>query len=138
MRVTGHCPDGMTYEQAIADGQTCFEHLTGLSTGHLKNGMELPQIRRMGSQATFELRLQAQQLFANQLDFDAVRRLASDLAERQIWNCPTSTVWIRPSQTPDEAMRDSNLRYMHEHTVGDWRQCVGAGAGPEQARRRAE
>ncbi len=100
MRVTGHCPDGMTYEQAIADGQTCFEHLTGLSTGHLKNGMELPQIRRMGSQATFELRLQAQQLFASQLDFDAVRRLASDLAERQIWNCPTSTASPQANAAP--------------------------------------
>jgi imidazolonepropionase-like amidohydrolase len=138
MRVTGHCPDGMTFEQAIANGQTCFEHLTGIGSGHFKNGREAPQIRRMGSRATIEQRLAALHLFARELDQEAIRRLAGHMAERQIWNCPTSTVWTHLAQTAEEALRDANLRYMQTQTVDEWLQRVGAGAGPERTRGRAE
>jgi imidazolonepropionase-like amidohydrolase len=39
MRVVGHCPDAMTFEEAVAAGMTCFEHLTGIWRGHLKEGL---------------------------------------------------------------------------------------------------
>ncbi|MBV9328100.1 MAG: amidohydrolase family protein [Chloroflexi bacterium] len=138
MRVTGHCPDGMTFEQAIAHGQTCFEHLTNIGNGHYVAGREPAQIRRLGSTATFEQLVEAQQLMAEHVDFDAMRRLAASMAELQVWNCPTSTVWIKPAQGVDEAMRDPHLRYMHPQTVGEWQKRAGAGASPERARRRAE
>jgi imidazolonepropionase-like amidohydrolase len=138
MRVTGHCPDGMTFEQAIAHGQTCFEHLTNITVGHLNNGLETPQLRRMGTQATFEQRLLGAQLFLNEVNFDALRRLADQFAEQQIWNCPTSTVWTLPAQDVDVALREPSLRYMHPHTVAEWRSRLQPPADPQRARQREQ
>lgn len=33
LRMTGHCPDGVTCEEAIEAGMSCFEHLTWLPAG---------------------------------------------------------------------------------------------------------
>src|SRR5579875_2130449 len=85
LRMTGHCPDGVTYEEAIEAGMTCFEHLTGIGFGRLREGQTLISMR-MGS-------LDAMKLLVEYLDLDSVRRLAADMAERQIWNCPTLIVW---------------------------------------------
>jgi imidazolonepropionase-like amidohydrolase len=136
--VTGHCPDGMTFEQAIAQGQVCFEHLTGLGAGHLRNGQALPQIRRLASQATFEMQRETRRLLAEEIDFDALRRLAGQMAEQQIWNCPTSTVWRFLSQEPAQATRDPNLRYMTEDALGEWQRRLGVGASPERIQRRKQ
>jgi hypothetical protein len=51
LRVTGHCPDGATLEEAIEAGMTCFEHCVGLANGHLKDGMELQAVHRAGWRA---------------------------------------------------------------------------------------
>ncbi len=117
IRMAGHCPEGITFEQAIAAGMGCFEHLTGIGTGHLREGRNFPSLRdylsRHGSYESLEL-------LANHLDFDAIRRLAQTMASKQIWNCPTLVVWQKQNQNPDEALADPNLNYEHRAVVRSW------------------
>ncbi|HXM58266.1 MAG TPA: hypothetical protein VOB72_22895, partial [Candidatus Dormibacteraeota bacterium] len=44
--LTGHCPEGLTFEEAMAAGMRCFEHLLGIERGHLLDGYLLPVRRR--------------------------------------------------------------------------------------------
>ena len=117
LRVTGHCPDGATFEDAIDAGMTCFEHLTGIASGHLDDGSSLPVVRdrsgRRGGPATLRH-------VAEHLDLEAIRRLAGRLAEQQIWNCPTTVVWHSGAQAPRAAMADPRLRYVPEPQVRAW------------------
>ena len=98
LRLTGHCPTGMTVEAAAAAGMTCFEHLLGIERGHLAPGG--PGARR--------------------LDLAAVRRLAGRLAAGQIWNCPT-LVAAQQQTAPDAAVRAAPwLRYLDPAVVRRW------------------
>ncbi|HEU0166896.1 MAG TPA: amidohydrolase family protein, partial [Chloroflexota bacterium] len=125
LRVTGHCPNGVTFEQAIANGQTCFEHLVGINTGHLKASVPpLPATP-----------LTLHQQLADQLDLDAIARLAGHMAEQQVWNCLTTTVWVQPAQDEAIAMADGNLRFMAPSVIANWRRRTGMDAPPEQAER---
>ena len=81
LRVTGHCPDGATFEQAIEAGMSSFEHLTGIWKGHMRKGIELPELNHLA--------LEALESVASGIDEDAIRRLAQDMAVRNVWNCPT-------------------------------------------------
>lgn len=111
IRVVGHCPDGITYEEAIDAGMTCFEHLTGIAVGRI-GGRSLQGLRP-GS-------LDAMRTVVENLELDSIRRLAHLLAERDIWNCPTLVVWQGMSQEESVAMADPRLMYEPATTVAGW------------------
>jgi hypothetical protein len=81
LRMTGHCPNVMTFEEAMDAGMTCFEHFTGIWRGHLESSVNLPPLPNLA--------LDVVELAAHRMDFDAIRRLANKMAVQQIWNCPT-------------------------------------------------
>ncbi len=110
VRMAGHCPDGITFEQAIEAGMSCFEHLTGIANGRLRDGLQYPSPRDAASRRAHPDTLD---LIANHLDFDAIRRLAATMAAKNIWNCPTLVVWQKQIQLPEVALADPDLRYEH-------------------------
>ncbi len=111
LRTVGHCPEGITYEQAIGAGMSCFEHLTGIVEGRLK-GTSLRGLR-MGSK-------EALLAVINNIEMDSMRRLAAMLAERDIWNCPTLVVWQGMAQDVDTALSSPLIQYEPETTVTGW------------------
>lgn len=117
VRMAGHCPDGITFEQAITAGMGCFEHLTGIAAGHLRDEREFPSLR---SQSARQGTRKVLEQIANHLDFDAIRRLAHTMAAQEIWNCPTLVVWQKQNQNPDLAMAHPDLRYEHPAAVRSW------------------
>jgi hypothetical protein len=123
VRMAGHCPEGLSFEQSIGAGMGCFEHLTGIATGHLRGGRQFPLLRtattRRGS-------LESLELIADHLDFDAIRRLAHTLAARDIWNCPTLVVWQQQIQPLEQALGDPDLQYSHSSAVRDWETMLRA------------
>jgi len=123
VRMAGHCPDGITFEQAMAAGMGCFEHLTGIAAGHLGDGRQFPSLRdtasRLGNRDALEL-------LAHHLDFDAIRRLAHTMAAHEIWNCPTLVVWQKQNQDLEVALADPDLRYEHPGAVRVWEKLLKA------------
>jgi hypothetical protein len=123
VRMAGHCPDGITFEQAMAAGMGCFEHLTGIAAGHLRGGRQFPSLRdatsRLGNREALEFA-------AHHLDFDAIRRLAGAMAAKEIWNCPTLVVWQKQNLGLDVALADADLRYEHPSAVRVWEQLLRA------------
>ncbi len=112
--ITGHCPDSISYEQAIANGHTCFEHLTGIRRDHLEAGVTMPDPSDRAN------RLALAKLAIEHLDWDSIRRLAVLMHEQQIWNCPTGVVWQQTTQRPAQARLDPYLRYMSPATRAAW------------------
>ena len=47
LRVTGHCPDDATFQQATEVGMSSFAHLTGIWKGHLPEGHALPKLHHL-------------------------------------------------------------------------------------------
>lgn len=121
VRMAGHCPDGVTFEQSIDAGMKCFEHLTNIAVGHLHEGRQFPVLRdaaaRRGTRESIEL-------IAHHLDFDAIRRLAHLMAVKDIWNCPTLVVWQKQIQHPSIAAADPNLHYEHRSALGEWERLL--------------
>ena len=111
LRMVGHCPEGITYEQAIGAGMTCFEHLTGIVEGRL-GGTSLKGLR-MGSK-------EALLAVIDNVEMDAMRRLAHMLAEQDVWNCPTLVVWQGMAQDVDAALTNPLLEYEPATTVTSW------------------
>jgi hypothetical protein len=103
VRMTGHCPTAMTFEEAIAAGMSCFEHLVGIWREHLKEGFEQRPDQN-------NLDLDVVLMTAHNLDFEALRRLASQMAVKQVWNCPTLVAlrWMHEAYTTGVA--DPSLR----------------------------
>ena len=103
LRVTGHCPDGATFEQAIDAGMSSFEHLTGIWRGRLGEVIEPLGLHNLA--------LEMLEAVAMGVDEDAIRHLAHDMAARDVWNCPTLVAhpeYVRPAgrghrQHPPEA-----------------------------------
>lgn len=123
VRMAGHCPDGITFEQAMAAGMGCFEHLTGIAAGHLCGGLQFPSLRDAASRLG---NLEAVEMVAHHLDFDAIRRLAHAMAVKEVWNCPTLVVWQKQNQDPDVALADPDLRYEHPGAVRAWEKFMRA------------
>jgi hypothetical protein len=123
VRMAGHCPEGVSFEQSIEAGMGCFEHLTGIATGHLRDGRQFPLLRKT---TTRQGSLESLELIAEHLDFDAIRRLASTMAERDIWNCPTLVVWQQQIQPLELALADPDLQYAHISAVRDWEAILRA------------
>lgn len=98
LRLTGHCPQGMSYEEAIAAGMSCFEHLTGLATA-----------RSMRKGYSGEV-----------LDFDEVERLAELLTVKDVWNCPTLVVDVAAARNL-VSERGEVLRYMPRQLRARWK-----------------
>jgi hypothetical protein len=121
LRVVGHCPEGMSFEDAIDAGMSCFEHLTGVGRGHLTGGREFPDLRdpisRRGSPETVGL-------LAHHLDADAIKRLADRMAREDVWTCPTLVVWQKQVQVPEEALTDPALKYESPGTAKGWEMAL--------------
>jgi hypothetical protein len=118
MRVVGHCPDAMTFEEAVAAGMTCFEHLTGIWRGHLTEGL-----RQQPDQPN--LALDVLQMTIHHLDREATRRLGHQMAAEQIWNCPTlvANQWMHVSQQAGMSHPSIHLllRYMPRMALQFWK-----------------
>jgi hypothetical protein len=111
IRVVGHCPEGITYEEAMDAGMECFEHLTAFAFGHLRNGQTMPRLRDRRNRNS---NAEATRLIAQEVDWDAVTRLAHEMAQRGVWICPTVVVWDRGGQALDEALADPDLEHVSD------------------------
>ncbi len=116
LRVTGHCPDVATFEQAIEAGMSSFEHLTGIWKGHMRKGIDLPELSHLA--------LEVLESVANGIDEDAIRRLAHHMAVRDIWNCPTLVALKSIYEPQDEGLDHPRLRPIVRHVpqaaLGMW------------------
>ena len=107
LRVTGHCPDDATFQQAIDAGMSSFEHLTGIWKGHLPEGQELPELHHLS--------LEVIEAVAEGVDEDAIRRLAHDMAMKDVWNCPTLVVLRNMHDPQDEGINSPRLSHIVRH-----------------------
>lgn len=108
--LVGHCPATMTFEAAITAGQVCFEHLTAIGNGHLRDGMALPNDP-----------LGARVALAEHLDDISIRDLAKRMADGQIWNCPTTVVWNALTiEDHAAALTDPLLRFESAAMLASW------------------
>lgn len=98
-RVTGHCPERLTFRQAMDCGMSCFEHLLGIARpdGHAR----LLQARQPRSGAS-EQEVEAAWL-CNPHNLAPLPELAHEMRDRDIWNCPTLTVRQMRALTLQEA-----------------------------------
>lgn len=104
IRMVGHCPDSATFEMAMDAGMSCFEHLTAIANGHLRDG------------ATTAAGMPP----AEQIDLSSIRRLAARMAASEVWNCPTLVLWHQLFQSREQAARDPLLRYQSRAKVCSW------------------
>ena len=129
LRVTGHCPDGATFEQAIAAGISSFEHLTGIWKGHMRKGIELPELHHLA--------LEVLEAVANGVDEDAIRHLAHDMAVRDVWNCPTLVALRNMYEPQDEGIDSTRLRSIVRHVpsaaMRTWAQLDPSGRFPSDS-----
>lgn len=102
----GHCPQTVTYEQAIAAGMTSFEHLTAIGNGRTRQSATTAS---PGSDTG-----------AGALDLSSMQRLADRMAAQQVWNCPTLVVWQQLFQSTDEALETPHLEYQLEERLQSW------------------
>jgi imidazolonepropionase-like amidohydrolase len=123
--LVGHCPEGVTFEEAMTAGMRCFEHLLGIERGHLPPGVRL-DLRRRPARSPAELR----RLLAAvpRVDLDAVRRLAAAMAAAGVWNCPT-LVLTTSARDPDAALADPRLALEGAATAASW-EWAARSAGP--------
>lgn len=135
LRLAGHCPDGVSHEEAIAAGMSCLEHLTGIATGHLDvRGPAADEVGEPGSPY-----LRAARLFAF-LDLDRIRRLAGQMAAQGIWSCPTLAVNSATARHAGRAVEDPLLRYAPLQLARRWswllrgRLTLDGAPRPQQAR----
>lgn len=117
IRMVGHCPNTMTFEEASEAGQSCFEHLTGIWRGHFKPGYEQPSEQ-------FNLHPAVLRMVNEQLDDDAIRRLGQYLARHQIWNCPTLVCYHYMLESQHACCTDpvieSYLKYVPQAALKSW------------------
>ena len=107
LRVTGHCPDAATFEQAIEAGMSSFEHLTGIWRGHMRKGIDLPELSHLA--------LEALEAVADGIDEDAIRRLAHDMALQDVWNCPTLVALRSIYEPQDEGLVHPRMQPIVRH-----------------------
>jgi imidazolonepropionase-like amidohydrolase len=95
--MVGHCPNALTFEQAIDAGVSCFEHLLAISNGRLNR--PFPQGIEYGARVDH---------IVEHFDWDSLRTLGDDMAARGVWNCPTM-IWS------EGLVREDRLERMSEH-----------------------
>ncbi len=108
--LVGHCPSAVTMEQASTAGQRCFEHLTNMTFGHLRDGRVAPPGWVAGAD-----------FIAEHLDSAAIRDMARRFADEQTWNCPTMVVWQGAMDANVETvLANPLLRYESAATMSSW------------------
>jgi len=120
--LTGHCPEGLTFEEAMDAGMRCFEHLLGVERGHLLDGPP-PPVRRRPAASARDVRHRI--AAASRVDYEAIRRLAALLAARQVWNCPT-LVLNASARDPAPALADPRLCLESPEVAAAWRLAAAA------------
>lgn len=116
LRMTGHCLYRVTFEEAIAAGMTCFEHLTAIENGHLLQGVAPINF--------WPNPLEAYRQRLALIDYEAIRRLAGTMARQQIWNCPTMVVYQPRAVAPTELMQNSWLAYETPEQREQWLRAI--------------
>jgi hypothetical protein len=110
--LTGHCPRVMTFEEAMDRGQRCFEHLTNIQKGLIRDPDAMPPQSEPLARATYAV--------AN-FDHDGLVRLADRMAAADVWNCTTLVVWQGMGGAFDPASRqDPHLRFVTDTTLATW------------------
>ena len=126
LRVTGHCPDGATFEQAIDAGMSSFEHLTGIWRGRLGEVIEPLGLHNLA--------LEMLEAVAMGVDEDAIRHLAHDMAARDVWNCPTLVALRNMYDPQEEGIGSTRLRPIARHVpsaaMRTWAQLDPSGRLP--------
>ena len=118
LRLVGKCPDRLTFEEAIAAGQTCIDQMHTVARGHLQSGVETPERwDRFG--------VDVLNLTARHLDFDKIHRLSRLLAGEQVWNTPTLIWHDRISREPSANLADPMLKYMPQSAITGWEAAFG-------------
>ena len=107
VRLVGHCPNPLTFEEAIDIGMNCFEHLTNVFYGHLEGGRELDHRLWWDPEGMKSL----MRMLAAHADMEALRRLSGKMAEAGAWNCVTTTVWQGPIDGV-EAFNDRRMDFV--------------------------
>jgi imidazolonepropionase-like amidohydrolase len=113
LRMTGHCPNGLAFEEAIAAGMTCFEHLEQVQNGHLQDSLDLAALATLSNIPRFRQLNRA-------IDYDKMRRLGHQMAAEHIWNCPTLVLPQQMSQDLTRALRSPLLAYESQATLSQW------------------
>ena len=113
LRMTGHCPNGLTFEEAIAAGMTCFEHLEEVQNGHLQDSLDLAALATLGNIPRFRQ-------LNGAIDYDKMRRLGHQMAAEHIWNCPTLVLPQQMSQDLTRALMSPLLAYESQATLSQW------------------
>jgi hypothetical protein len=122
LRLVGHCPEALTFEQAIEAGQTCFEHLTNIGFGHMKPKFQ-DEISELHGNNNHLFRLAngpRLRLIARGLNYGAIRDLAQQMAELSIWNCPTIVVLQRMCLASNTIAADPDRRFVHPSVIDAW------------------
>lgn len=96
LRMTGHCPNGVSHTEAIAANLTCFEHLVGVAPANL-DLVSFPPTTR-----------------------DRLARVAADFAAGGIWNCPTVVVASAAARYAWPAVQDALLEYQPVQIIRRW------------------
>src|SRR5262245_6765014 len=109
VRLVANCPNAMTFEDAVDAGVTCFEQLHNVARGHLRKDAPEPEFWDRFDPVP-----------GTRLDFEAVRRLARFMAERQTWNVPTLIFHERDGQPPEVGGADPALKYVPASSIKDW------------------
>jgi len=81
--MVGHCPNELSWEEAMAEGMRCFEHLENLIWLHVKRR---PTPWEEEGPAAYLNSL------CDVIDLDAVARLGDQMARNDVWCCPTRVV----------------------------------------------
>lgn len=126
LTMVGHCPSSMSFEEAIDAGMTSMEHFYEVGRGHLRDGVCLPSIDPNNMLETYIERLAAE---INHIDTEAVRRLASLMAEREIWNTPTITVNDRINRRGVCTLEDADMMLVPRDLREHWSRRAMASTG---------
>jgi hypothetical protein len=136
VRMVGNCPNGVSWEEAVACGMSGFHQTHLIARDHM--------LSQYGDQTYWDRFDPAP---GTKLDFEKIRRLGGFLAERQAWNLPTIVFHQRASQPAEISLAHPSLRYVPQSSINDWETTIirwgrRGHVGPEEwrelARRRVE
>jgi imidazolonepropionase-like amidohydrolase len=122
--VVGHCPDGVTIDEALRAGQRGFEHLLGLQAGH-------PSTDRVGRDVVARAGL------LREIPWDDVRRAGTALASHGATVTPTLTVLSRLADRAEDRADDPALAHVPAAAQARWARAgipVPRGRSAEQLR----
>lgn len=119
MRVTGHCPEVLSYETAIDAGVTCFEHFVNIARGHLSEAGNRAFEQLQSPMGRF-IDPEGLRLLTQELDVDAIAELAAEMAAKDVWNCPTVVAAQNVYRSTSRGVPPAVLRYERPETVRRW------------------